>query len=222
MIAVLVGRLGITDERLGIIHAIDTYTEFHQGPRNRLYLDCRRLLGHIPPFVQIEPVFINRTCAGIRTWVLKAQYCHTGFGVHLALDVWIGVEDEGSRTHFFTVYGALAFEDVPELSEIVRVVGESATGFEPGDTGQWLGGILLAGMKGNLAPLTRPTDLFPLQIIDMHSLVGSPFCSKLRSGLWLGAGPERAPKRCERTSGCSQNSLGNAIFVAGPRNSLPR
>src|SRR6266849_6821834 len=81
------------------------------------------LLLHRLALRHVEPPVVDRAAAGGRALVLDEEHESAGLGAKRLLEVRVGIEQHRAAAVPAVADGDLAFEDVPDLGEVVSVPG---------------------------------------------------------------------------------------------------
>src|SRR5687768_1195701 len=79
------------------------------------------LLGELLALFHVEAAVVDRPAARRRARILAEEHEPAGLGRELLLVVRVGVEEHRARSAHLPADAELAFEDVPDLREVVPV-----------------------------------------------------------------------------------------------------
>src|SRR5215475_8413307 len=131
-------------------------------------LHVEPLLRNGLPGHDIEAAVIDRLPARGWALILYKQHDAARLGRKLLLVMRIGVVDHRAGLIDLSAYRERAFEDIPDLCEIVPVHGMVRAGLVAYKPGIGLGRSLRPGMEQHLAPLAGEAQRFPLAFAVMQ------------------------------------------------------
>src|SRR5438067_146160 len=125
------------------------------------------LLGNRAAGGQVEPPIVDRAAPGRWPLVLDEEHEPAGLGDEGRLEMRIGVIEHrpGAVRRLADREGA--FEDVPDLREIVLVERMMRAGVVADQAGVGLGRRLRTRVEEHLAPLAGPAQCLPFALIDV-------------------------------------------------------
>src|SRR4029450_9601375 len=125
------------------------------------------LLGNGLARRYVEAAVVDRAAPGRRPLVLNEKHEPAGRRRQRRLPVRVRVEEHRARAVRTLADLELAFQDVPDLREVVLVQRMVRAGLIAHEAGIGLGRALGTGMEEHLAPLPWPAQRLPRPVVDV-------------------------------------------------------
>src|SRR6266850_8154223 len=113
------------------------------------------------PGLHVEAAVVDRPAARRGPRILHEEHDPAGLGDRRLLEVGIGIVEHRAGAIGLAADAELAFDDVPDLGEVVLVARMMSAGLVAHQAGVRLGGAVGPWMEQHLAPLAVPAQRLP-------------------------------------------------------------